>query len=196
MQEALARRDQLSLPGRSVRLEPLGLAHAPALFEQVAPSVYTHSLDWPEDDSYEAFAAWVQDDIEAPNAIPFAVIDLASGKPIGVTSLLDVRPAHSALEIGGTWYGPAFQGTRVNPECKYLLLQYAFEELGARRVQLKTSSENLRSQRAIAKLGAVREGVLRNFQVRSNGRSRDTVMFSITDAEWPDVRRRLEARLA
>ncbi len=108
---------------------------------------------------------------------------------------MDVRPAHRGLEIGYTWIARAYQGTRVNPECKYLLLRHAFEKLGAIRVQLKTDGRNLQSQHAIEKLGAVKEGVLRKHLILPDGYVRDTVMYSITDSEWPHVKSRLEARL-
>jgi len=120
----------------------------------------------------------------------------ATGEPIGSTSYLDIRPQHRGLEIGRTWIGKRWQGTVVNPESKYLLLRHAFESLGAVRVQFKTDANNIRSQRAIEKLGARREGVLRRYQVRSNGCHRDSVMYSIIDEEWPEVKARLEARLA
>ncbi len=112
-----------------------------------------------------------------------------------MTSYLDIRPQDRALEIGFTWVAKPYQATAVNPECKYLLLRHAFEEQGAVRVQLKTDLRNLQSQAAIAKLGAVREGVLRKHMVMPDGHVRDTVMYSVTNDEWPAVRRRLEERL-
>ncbi|HEY2737467.1 MAG TPA: GNAT family protein, partial [Thermoanaerobaculia bacterium] len=99
------------------------------------------------------------------------------------------------LEIGRTWIAPAHQGSKVNPESKYLLLRHAFEELGAARVQFKTDLNNLHSQRAIEKLGATREGVLRSYQMRSNGVLRDTVIYSVLRHEWPQVKAGLVARL-
>jgi RimJ/RimL family protein N-acetyltransferase len=99
------------------------------------------------------------------------------------------------LEIGGTWYGLEFQRTVVNTECKYLLLQYAFETLDCIRVQLKTDSLNVRSQRAIERLGAKREGVLRNHMIKPDGKFRDSVYYSILDSEWPEVKQRLAEKL-
>ncbi|HYG64117.1 MAG TPA: GNAT family protein, partial [Thermoanaerobaculia bacterium] len=119
-----------------------------------------------------------------------------TGEPVGCSAYLEIRPAHRGLEIGRTWIARRWQGTRVNPESKYVLLRHAFEALGAVRVQFKTDFNNLHSQRAIEKLGARREGVLRRYQMRANGSFRDTVMYSITDGEWPEVRAGLEARLA
>jgi RimJ/RimL family protein N-acetyltransferase len=107
------------------------------------------------------------------------------------------RPALTdrSLEIGGTWYGLDYQGTAVNPECKYLLLKHAFESLGCIRVQLKTDARNPRSQRAIEKLGAVREGTLRSHMITSDGYVRDSVFYSILDREWYQVKAKLERRL-
>jgi RimJ/RimL family protein N-acetyltransferase len=118
-----------------------------------------------------------------------------SEQPIGLSCYLDIRPFDRGLEIGSTWIARAHQGTAVNPESKYLLLRHAFETLGAIRVQLKTDLRNLRSQTAIAKLGALREGVLRNHMVMADGYYRNSVMFSVIDAEWPAVKAGLVARL-
>jgi RimJ/RimL family protein N-acetyltransferase len=108
---------------------------------------------------------------------------------------MNIMPNDRGLEIGGTWYGPDFQRTAVNTECKYLLLRHAFEELGCIRVQLKTDSRNERSQKAIERIGAVKEGVLRNHMILPNKHIRHSVFYSIIDAEWPGVKRRLEAML-
>ncbi len=123
------------------------------------------------------------------------VVRLNDGTVAGTTSYLDVVPEAARLEIGWTTYTPAVWGGRVNPSAKFLLLQYAFEELGAGRVQLKTDIRNQRSQRAIARLGARYEGVLRRYQPRADGTMRDTVMFSIIAEEWPSVSSGLQDRL-
>lgn len=189
--------EPVRLEGRTIRLEPLTLEHAPALFPQADPEVFRWTLEFPRDGSYEAFEDWMRrTTIEAPASLPFAIVLAATGQPIGSTSFLEIRPQHRGLEIGRTWIAKAFQGTAVNPESKYLLLRHAFETLGAARVQFKTDLNNLHSQRAIEKLGAQREGVLRRYQVRSNGLHRDTVIYSLIAEEWPEARARLEARLA
>jgi ribosomal-protein-alanine N-acetyltransferase len=118
-----------------------------------------------------------------------------TGEPVGCSAYLEIRPAHRGLEIGRTWIARRFQGTQVNPESKYLLLRHAFETLGAVRVQFKTDLNNAHSQRAIEKLGSRREGVLRKFQIRTNGYIRDTVVYSVLAEEWPEVKAALEARL-
>lgn len=121
---------------------------------------------------------------------------LAAGSVVGTSSYLEVSRADSRLEIGSTAYAPDVWGTQVNPQTKLLLLAHAFDDLGAGRVQLKTDVRNTRSQQAIARLGATYEGTLRRYQRRADGSVRDTVLFSITAEEWPEVRRRLEERLA
>jgi N-acetyltransferase len=104
-------------------------------------------------------------------------------------------PNDRGLEIGGTWYGLDFQRTAVNTECKYLLLKHAFEDLKCIRVQLKTDSLNERSQKAIERIGAKKEGVLRNHMILPDGRIRHSVFYSIIDTEWVDVKKRLESML-
>jgi RimJ/RimL family protein N-acetyltransferase len=121
---------------------------------------------------------------------------LPVGSVVGTSSYLDVSVADARLEVGSTAYAPAVWGSPVNPEAKLLLLEQAFEVLRVGRVQLKTDVRNVRSQRAIARLGARHEGTLRRYQRRSDGSVRDTVMFSVTAEEWPAVRDGLRARLA
>ena len=137
---------------------------------------------------------WVLDILsraEKGTDLPFVAIYLASGRVAGATRYLNIMPKDRGLEIGGTWYGPEFQRTLVNTECKYLLLQHAFETLGCIRVQLKTDLRNERSQKAIERIGAVKEGVLRNHMILPDGRIRHSVFYSILDTEWPAVKSRL-----
>jgi RimJ/RimL family protein N-acetyltransferase len=124
-----------------------------------------------------------------------AILDRTTGRAVGTSSYLDAQPEHRGVEIGFTWIAPAHRGTSVNPESKLLMLSHAFDEKGAERVQLKCDARNTQSQAAIARLGAVREGVLRKHRVLPDGFVRDTVMFSITRAEWPGVREGLGARI-
>jgi ribosomal-protein-alanine N-acetyltransferase len=183
------------LEGRTIRLEPLSLDHAPGLWPHAAPEVFQWLADLPKDGSYEAFRDWIALTMSRPASLTVAMVLRETGEPAGVSGYLDIRPDHRGLEIGRTWIGKAYQGTRVNPESKLLLFRHAFETLGAIRVQLKTDLRNLHSQRAIEKLGAVREGVLRRYQIRSNGEVRDTVMYSVLAEEWPELKARLEERL-
>jgi RimJ/RimL family protein N-acetyltransferase len=132
----------------------------------------------------------------AKTNIWFATRRRADDQPVGVTSYLNISQADRSLEIGGTWLTPAAWRTAINTECKYLLLRHAFETFGCLRVQIKTDERNLRSQRAIERLGATREGVLRKYQATYTGYQRNTVIYSIIDTEWPKVKQQLEERMA
>ena len=130
--------------------------------------------------------------VRAPDRSVFRRRRSRTQAPIGMTRYMTIERANRGLEIGGTWYGRAFRRTAVNTECKYLLMQHAFEVLGCIRVQLKTDLRNERSQQAIERLGAVREGVLRKNIIMPDGHQRSSVMYSIIDDEWPAVKLRLE----
>lgn len=186
----------VTLEGRNVRLEPLHRRHAAGLVAAATPDPFEFTSQNPREYTVAGF----EEDIEKVNAIPdsvaFAIIHVPSGQVAGRTTYMEIRPIHRGLEIGRTWIARKHHGTHLNPEMKLLLMRHAFETLGAIRVQYKTGHRNLHSQRAIAKLGAKHEGVLRNHQIEPDGRVRDTVVFSITREEWPEIRRGLEARLA
>jgi RimJ/RimL family protein N-acetyltransferase len=189
----------VTLEGRHVRLEPLGLHHAPDLREAGSdPSIWSYLSGTAFRDlaHTEAWIAGVLPEVEAGRQVAFATVDLPTGRAVGSTRYLDIRPADRGIEIGSTWLGVAAQRTAVNTESKFLLLRHAFETLGAVRVQLKTDARNVRSQNAIARIGAVREGVLRRHMVVRDGYVRDSVYFSIVDEEWPSVKAALLARLA
>lgn len=126
--------------------------------------------------------------------VPFAVIDNSTGRLAGSTCYLNIETEHGGIEIGATWYGRDFRRTYVNTETKLLLLTHAFEDLQANRVQLQTDSRNERSQKAIARIGAKKEGVLRANKVYPSGYVRDSVVYSIVRKEWPEVRLQLEKR--
>lgn len=183
------------LEGPTLRLEPLSPEHAPGLWPKAEPDIFLHTLEWPRNPTLEAFEDWIHYCMARPNSMVMTMVLKETGEPVGMTGYLEIRPEHRALEIGRTWIGHAFQGTRVNPESKYLLLRHAFEKLEAVRVQFKTDLNNQHSQRAIEKLGAKREGVLRRYQIRASGTSRDTVMYSVIAEEWPEVKAGLEGRL-
>lgn len=184
----------ITLTGREARLEPLSVEHAEALAGAATPDLFTYHFP-PREFSPAGFREAIAFLHTLPAFCPFAIIASEDGRAIGMTSYLDIRPEHRGLEIGFTWIAKPYQGTSINPECKYMLLRHAFDDQGAVRVQLKTDLRNVQSQGAIAKLGAVREGVLRKHMLLRDGYIRDTVMYSITDDEWPDVRKRLETRL-
>jgi RimJ/RimL family protein N-acetyltransferase len=189
----------VKLEGQHVILEPLSLEHAPQLFEAAQDDDVWRYVSIPRPTSLVEMQAIIHGALgqQAAGArLPFATIDRASGKAIGSTSYLDIQPQNKTLEIGWTWLGKPYWRTPRNTECKYLLLQHAFEAQGAIRVQLKTDSRNYISQNAIQRIGGVKEGVLRNHVIYPSGYIRDTVYFSILDREWQEVKARLEAKLA
>ena len=127
---------------------------------------------------------------------PFVIMDSKTKTIIGSTKFMDIDEKHSRLEIGFTWLTPAYWRTAVNTNCKYLLLQYCFEDLKLNRVQIKTDHENTRSQKAIERIGAHKEGVLRNHMIRKDGTIRNTVMYSVTNEDWSKVKLRLEEMMS
>jgi RimJ/RimL family protein N-acetyltransferase len=132
---------------------------------------------------------------DAGTSQPFAVIDLAQERVVGSTRYLNWTPQDRGVEIGWTWIAPSVQRTGVNTDCKYLLLRQAFEVLGAIRVQFKTHHLNVKSRQAIERLGAVKEGILRNHMIMPDGSYRHSVFYSIIESEWPQVKKALEARM-
>jgi len=132
---------------------------------------------------------------EKMEEFPFVIVDKLSGEIIGSTRYMDIDCKHKRLEIGTTWLTPACWRSAVNTNCKYLLLSYCFEVLCLQRVQIKTDHENIRSQKAIERIGATKEGILRNHMVRKDGSTRHTVMYSITIEEWLEVKAQIESLL-
>ncbi len=189
-----------TLHGGHVRLEPLSLEHAPGLFAIGCDAAIWEFLPSPPFAEPADARRFVEDALaraRTANEEPFAVVEQRTGAVAGTTRYLDVRPADRALEIGWTWYGLAYQRSAVNTETKLLLLEHAFERLRALRVQFKTDARNVRSQRAIERLGARREGVLRSHMILpKDGYVRDSVYYSVIAQEWPAVRERLEKALS
>jgi len=186
------------LQGKHVRLEPMTEAHIPALAEIGVGHTFWDFMVYGQMNSVDDMRGWVTDILsraEKGTDLPFVAIHLASGRVAGATRYLNIMPKDRGLEIGGTWYGLEFQRTPVNTECKYLLLSHAFETLGCIRVQLKTDLRNERSQKAIERIGAVKEGVLRNHMILPDGRIRHSVFYSILDTEWEGVKKRLEGMM-
>ncbi|HVZ19804.1 MAG TPA: GNAT family protein [Vicinamibacterales bacterium] len=186
------------LEGHGVRLEPLAPAHA----EGLAPAVADGQL-WtlwytvvPEPSTIEKYIETALEGQRAGHMLPWAVRELTTGEIVGSTRYHDIVPAIDRVEIGYTWYAARWQRTRVNTACKLLLLQYAFDTVGCKVVGLRTDNFNFASQRAIERLGAKRDGILRHHQARRDGTVRDSVMYSILLAEWRDVKRHLELKLA
>jgi RimJ/RimL family protein N-acetyltransferase len=187
----------LTLRGRFLTLEPIEERHAPDLFAVMQDEEVCRYLAWPPPTTLDETLELVREargTMARGQSLVFAQVWNASGRAIGSTRLLDVRPADRQVEIGATFLDRAHWRTPANTESKLLFLTYCFERLGCVRVALKTDGRNVRSQKAIARLGAVREGVLRR-HMRVRGYQRDTVYFSILDDEWPAVKARLQARL-
>jgi RimJ/RimL family protein N-acetyltransferase len=187
-----------TLEGHFVRLEPLGQQHSADL-----------ALACQDGNLFDLWYTWVPspatmaaeinrrlDLHSAGTMIPFATIDRASGKAIGMTTFMNIKLANRKVEIGSTWLAQSFQGTVINPEAKLLMLGYAFETLGCNAVELRTHEQNLQSRAAIEKLGAKLDGILRNDMVMANGSIRNTAVYSITKDEWPGVSQKLQLRLS
>ncbi len=188
--------ERVVLEGRFVRMEPISELHRddllaaaaqdPETFRYMSSDLSVGAHAWP---------AYLADALR-PEFVTWATVDAATGRAVGSTRFGDIAPEHGRVEIGWTWIAPSHQRTPVNTEAKLLQLSYAFDELGATRVALKTDGRNLRSQAAIERLGAVREGRLRRHLRLPDGFIRDTVYFSILAEEWPAVKARLEERLS
>jgi RimJ/RimL family protein N-acetyltransferase len=186
------------LEGHGVRLEPLTTAHRDGLVSAAADGRLWEL--WftavPEPEKTDAYIEAALEGQEAGNMLPWAVRELTTGAIVGTTRYHDIAAPIGRVEIGYTWYAARWQRSHVNTACKLLLLTHAFDVVGCHAVGLRTDRFNLASQRAIAALGAQKDGVIRHHQARRDGTVRDTVMYSILAAEWPDVKRHLAMRLA
>jgi len=181
------------LRGEIVRLEPLCQDHAQGLFnrgQEVADWEFLPRACFVD---MADTRQWIDQALEASSQIPFAIIELGKNKAVGSTRYLNIRPEHRSLEIGWTWLGREWHGTAINTEVKSLLLAHAFERLRYLRVEFKTDGRNLRSQKALERIGASREGVLRNHMIVQGDHSRDSVYYSVIDRDWPQVKERLES---
>jgi RimJ/RimL family protein N-acetyltransferase len=192
-----ARIEPVTLEGRIVRLEPLELAHVPALAEvALDPAIWRWTIARPQTEA--DLRDWATAAIrgrEAGTEYPFATIERASGRPIGSTRFMNVALEHRRVEIGWTWLAPPWQRTGANREAKLLLLGHAFETLGCRRVEFKTDSNNEASRAALLGIGATFEGIFRKHIVMPNDGVRHSAWYSVIDDEWPAVRARLEEGL-
>lgn len=188
------------LEGQHVRLESLVPEHAAALFRASQNPEIWRWLPIPMFTTLAQVDEWIAAALKTQatgTEVAFAIVRRSDGVAVGSTRYLDIRHPHRTLEIGWTWLAGEAQRTPVNTEAKLLLLAHAFESHGAVRVQLKTDERNDQSRAAISRLGAVFEGILRNYQTRlHDGYVRNTAMYSITPTEWPAVKARLAAMLA
>lgn len=188
----------VTLEGRHVRLEPLSMNHLVPLCEiGFDPELWRVGLSviGSQDDMKSYIATALQWQAEG-TALPFVTIERPSGTVVGSTRFANIDRTHRRVEIGWTWIARRWQRTPVNTEAKYLMLTHAFETLGCIRVELKTDSLNEKSRNAMLRIGAKEEGTLRNHLITQGGRIRHTVYFSVTNDEWPGVKRSLEEKLA
>jgi RimJ/RimL family protein N-acetyltransferase len=190
--------ERVTLRDDRVVLEPLGLHHEAGLRRAAADGELwrLRVTSVPEPDDTRGYIERALQGFAEGHRLAFAVLDATSGEVIGCSSYHDIVPAVERLEIGYTWYAKSRQRTHVNPSAKLLLMQHAFETLGARLVGWRTDNFNFASQRAIERLGARKDGVIRHHAVRRDGTIRDTVMYSMTAGEWPEAKAELLARLA
>jgi len=179
------------LRGDLVRLEPLGQEHAQGLYNRGRTADDWRYLPRSCFIDMADVRQWIEEALEAPNQLPFVMLETGKDKAVGSTRYLNIRPEHRSLEIGWTWLGQEWQRTGVNTEAKLLLLTHAFDRLGCLRVEFKTDARNLRSQRALERIGATREGVMRNHMIVQSNFVRDSVYFSVIDSDWPQVKERL-----
>ena len=187
-----------TLEGHGIRLEPLSMSHEKGMMAAVADGRlwelwYTAV---PEPDKVIEYISTALDGQQAGHMLPWAVRELQSGAIVGSTRYHDILPQVDRVEIGYTWYAKSWQRTHVNTVCKLLLFTHAFESVGCKVVGLRTDNFNFTSQRAIERLGAKKDGVIRHHAARRDGSVRDSVMYSVLASEWPDVKRHLQLRLA
>ena len=181
------------LEGERIRLEPLSRAHLDGLAEVAFDdALWRWTLARPTD--VAALRTWLETALanaDAGTELPFATVDLASGRPIGSSRFLSIVPEHRRLEIGWTWVAAPWQRSGANREAKLLQLTHAFEVLDANRVEFKTDSLNEKSRAALLGIGATYEGIFRNHMVMPDGRLRHSAYFSVTRDDWPGVKRDL-----
>ena len=188
----------VTLTGTHVRLEPLADSHLDDLLVAGGDAELWRYLPSPPFATIDDVRRWFdasRDEERTGSQVAFAIVHRAGGTAVGSTRFLEIRRPHRALEIGWTWIGRDFQRTAVNTECKLLLLRHAFEDLGTARMQFKTDARNERSQRAIERIGGTREGVLRHHMIMPDGHHRDSVYYSITAGQWPEVEAKLTTML-
>ncbi|WP_416150061.1 GNAT family N-acetyltransferase [Salipaludibacillus sp. HK11] len=184
------------LIGNFVKVVPMETTHIQELYEiGKDKAIWTHSpfvVTLETSDDMKSIVEEALYQKELGTEFPFVVILRENDKVIGSTRFMEISDNNKSLEIGSTWLTPSVWGTQVNAECKYLLLKYCFETLKTIRVQLKTDEKNSRSQKAIERIGGVKEGILRNHIIRKDGTYRTSILYSIIDSEWDDVKNKLQ----
>ncbi len=183
--------EPVTLAGELVRLEPLQQGHAQGLYNRGRSASDWQYMPRARLIDMADTRQWIDETLAVSTQLPFAVVETRKNRVIGSTRFLNIRPEHRSLEIGWTWLGEEWQRTGINTEMKYLLLSHAFERLGCVRVEFKTDARNLRSQRALERIGAQREGVMRSHMIVQGNFVRDSVYFSVIDSDWSQVKERL-----
>ncbi|GGH86623.1 RimJ/RimL family protein N-acetyltransferase [Pullulanibacillus pueri] len=194
----MAMNKEITLEGSTVSLIPLDITYKESLFEALqSPEVWKYT--WREvntvDDLEQLLITAVESKKEGKQ-IPFIIMDKVTGQVVGTTRIGDIDRVNRNVEIGWTWLSPEVWRTKVNTECKFLLLKYCFEDLKVIRVQFSVSGQNLRSQKAVERIGATKEGTFRKHRVKADGSIHDNIFYSIIDSEWDSVKQRLIDLLA
>ena len=189
--------NSIELTGNLVTLKPLTLKDVPGLTDAVKDGDiwklwYTSA---PKPDEVKAYIQRAIGEFDMDKSLPFAISSNESNRIVGTSRFMNADARNKRVEIGTTWYSQSAQRTGINTECKYLMLQYAFETLGCIAVEFRTHWHNTQSRNAIARLGAKQDGVLRNHQIDPYGLLRDTVVFSILNSEWPTVKNSLQFKM-
>jgi len=189
--------ENIILEGEKVKLTPMEMEHADGLWQAAMPDIiwsYMATKIRTKEEMKGAIKTAISER-DKGTQYPFAVFDKERSQIIGSTRYIDISEDNKSLEIGWTWYHPDVWRTQVNTECKLLLLEHAFETLKINRVQWKTDIRNIRSQTAIARLGAIKEGVLRKDRILKDGYVRDTVVYSMLKEEWPTAKEKLHSKM-
>lgn len=189
--------NKVELKNKQVKLEPLKLAHVDGLTEAVKDGElwklwYTSA---PEPQKVEQYIIKALEEFDNGNSLPFVIIKIDNNQIIGTTRFMQLDSISKRLEIGTTWYAKSYQRTGINTQCKFMLLEYAFETLNCIAVEFRTHWHNMESRKAIERLGAKQDGVLRNHTIDRTGNLRDTVVFSILNSEWKTVKQSLEFKI-
>jgi RimJ/RimL family protein N-acetyltransferase len=187
--------EPVTLHNEVVTLEPMEVRHAPDLCDAIDDGVFAYMPMRSSVKTINEVRRYVEFQIQRPSTMTFAVIDNATGRAVGTTSYLNIRAEHRGLEIGSTWISKASRGTRINPAMKHLMLSHAFDTLGTVRVELRTDGRNAQSRKAIEKLGARFEGMMRAHMIMPDGVLRDTAVYAIVREDWAGVDARLRERL-
>ncbi|MEK3977517.1 GNAT family protein [Psychrobacillus sp. FSL K6-2836] len=181
------------LEGNTIILVPLEMKYKERVYEAIkSPDVWKYT--WRQVKTFDDIEQILSIAVQSKNdgkQLPFIIKDKLSGEVIGTTRIGEIDTANRNVEIGWTWLSPSVWRTKVNTECKFLLLQYCFEELKVLRVQFSISGQNVRSQKAVERIGAVKEGTFRKHRIKADGTIHDNIFYSIVDTEWIDVKGKL-----